>query len=133
MRVMYLLPAGRCTSTHRPRVTAITAIWHVMEKGTGKHGEAQHCFPYASPLARDRSAGAMKLTTAAVAALAMPPGKSDHIEWDADLPGFGIRIRNGPDRTSYGLVRTPRPSAISPRIGRRSASVLLPTSPAPRL
>ena len=41
----------------------------------------------------------MKLTTASVAALAMPIGKSDHITWDADLPGFGVRLRG--DRKSY--------------------------------
>ena len=35
----------------------------------------------------------MKLTTAAVAALALPPGKADHIEWDETLPGFGVRLR----------------------------------------
>jgi len=35
----------------------------------------------------------MKLTTAVVASLALPPGKSDHIEWDDTLPGFGVRLR----------------------------------------
>jgi hypothetical protein len=41
----------------------------------------------------------MKLTTAAVTALKMPAGKSDHIAWDDELPGFGVRLRN--DRKSY--------------------------------
>ena len=35
----------------------------------------------------------MKLTTAVVADLALPPGKGDHIEWDDTLPGFGVRLR----------------------------------------
>ena len=35
----------------------------------------------------------MKFTTAAVAGLALPPGKDDHIEWDDTLPGFGVRLR----------------------------------------
>lgn len=35
----------------------------------------------------------MKLTTATVTALALPPGKADHLEWDDDLPGFGVRLR----------------------------------------
>jgi integrase len=35
----------------------------------------------------------MKLTTAAVAALGLPVGKADHIEWDDTLPGFGVRLR----------------------------------------
>ena len=35
----------------------------------------------------------MKLTKDTVAALALPAGKSDHIEWDDMLPGFGVRLR----------------------------------------
>ena len=37
----------------------------------------------------------MKLTASAVAALKLPVGKTDHIEWDADLRGFGFRLRLG--------------------------------------
>ena len=37
----------------------------------------------------------MKLTRDAVAALTLPAGKTDHIEWDDDLPGFGVRLRGG--------------------------------------
>jgi integrase len=35
----------------------------------------------------------MKLTTESAAALRMPAGKIDHIEWDDNLPGFGVRMR----------------------------------------
>ena len=35
----------------------------------------------------------MKFTKDTVAALTMPPGKTDHIEWDTELPGFGVRLR----------------------------------------
>ncbi len=35
----------------------------------------------------------MKLTKDTVAALALPAGKADHIEWDDMLPGFGVRLR----------------------------------------
>jgi integrase len=35
----------------------------------------------------------MKLTADSVAALKMPAGKLDHIEWDDSLPGFGVRLR----------------------------------------
>ena len=35
----------------------------------------------------------MKLTTSTVAALALPHGKSDHIEWCDAMPGFGVRLR----------------------------------------
>ena len=37
----------------------------------------------------------MKLTKDSVAGLAMPAGKTDHIEWDDALPGFGVRLRGG--------------------------------------
>jgi integrase len=41
----------------------------------------------------------MKIDTKTIAALALPPGKTDHIEWDQDLSGFGARIRQGGKRT----------------------------------
>ena len=37
----------------------------------------------------------MKLTATAVSALALPPAKREHFVWDADLPGFGVRLRGG--------------------------------------
>jgi integrase len=40
----------------------------------------------------------MKLTAKTVASLELPPGKSDHIEWDDDVPGFGLRLRAGGSR-----------------------------------
>jgi integrase len=41
----------------------------------------------------------MKLTQRSVAALALPPGKSDYIHFDDDIAGFGLRIREGGSRT----------------------------------
>ena len=35
----------------------------------------------------------MKLTQRNVAKLRLPSGKTDHIEWDDALPGFGVRLR----------------------------------------
>ena len=35
----------------------------------------------------------MKLTQKAVVALTLPVGKTDHFEWDDELPGFGYRLR----------------------------------------
>jgi len=35
----------------------------------------------------------MKLTKDAVTALSLPPGKTDHFEWDEALPGFAVRLR----------------------------------------
>jgi hypothetical protein len=37
----------------------------------------------------------MSFTETAIAALKLPIGKTDHIEWDSDLPGFGVRLRLG--------------------------------------
>ncbi|MGZ3323846.1 MAG: integrase arm-type DNA-binding domain-containing protein, partial [Xanthobacteraceae bacterium] len=41
----------------------------------------------------------MRFTKASVAALQLPDGKRDHVEWDDELPGFGVRIRAGGSRT----------------------------------
>lgn len=35
----------------------------------------------------------MKLTTAAIAALALPSGKDDFTWWDDEIAGFGYRLR----------------------------------------
>jgi integrase len=35
----------------------------------------------------------MEFTKSTITALAMPVGKADHIEWDRDLPSFGVRLR----------------------------------------
>jgi hypothetical protein len=37
----------------------------------------------------------VKLTVKATASLKLPPGKKDCIAWDDDVPGFGIRLREG--------------------------------------
>ena len=41
----------------------------------------------------------MKFTKDVVATLTMPPGKTDHIVWDAGMPGFGCRLRD--DRKNW--------------------------------
>ena len=35
----------------------------------------------------------MRLTAATIRNLPLPPGKTDHIFFDSDLPGFGLRVR----------------------------------------
>jgi integrase len=41
----------------------------------------------------------MKLTAAKTAAAALPPGKTEFIYWDDDVPGLGLRLREGGSRT----------------------------------
>lgn len=41
----------------------------------------------------------IRFTDAYVRKLAPPAGKTDHIAWDPDLPGFGVRLR--PSKASY--------------------------------
>src|SRR5436309_4538776 len=55
------------------------------------------CFPNPAGEGWEANEGPMRLTKDTVAALAMPAGKDDYIEWDEDLPGFGVRLRRRPD------------------------------------
>lgn len=41
----------------------------------------------------------MKLTQRTISALDVPRGKIEHIVFDEDLPGFGLRVRRGGART----------------------------------
>ena len=41
----------------------------------------------------------IRFTDAFVRRLTVPAGKTDHIQWDPDLPGFGVRLR--PAKASY--------------------------------
>lgn len=40
----------------------------------------------------------MKLTAKSFSALKLPEGKSDHLFWDDEIPGFGLRLRAGGSR-----------------------------------
>src|SRR5450631_2489238 len=40
----------------------------------------------------------MKLTAKGVRALALPDGKTDHLFWDDEIPGLGLRLRAGGSR-----------------------------------
>jgi integrase len=42
--------------------------------------------------------GTLKLSVKETAGLELPRGKTDHIEWDDELGGFGIRLREGGSR-----------------------------------
>src|SRR5262245_3762020 len=35
----------------------------------------------------------MKLTAKSIATVTLPPGKTDHFEWDDELTGYGLRVR----------------------------------------
>src|ERR1700722_4392306 len=48
---------------------------------------------------------AMRLTTANLARLQFPAGKSEMIVFDEALPGFGVRLRSGGKRTWIAQFR----------------------------
>src|SRR5262249_50602377 len=54
----------------------------------------------------------MKLTKETVAKLALPPGKTEHVVWDTDIPGFGVRLR--PHSATY--IFRYRRGARQPRV-----------------
>jgi integrase len=41
----------------------------------------------------------MKLTAKVIRGLQLPDGKSDHLFWDDEIPGFGLRVRAGGSRS----------------------------------
>jgi integrase len=47
----------------------------------------------------------MKLSKATIAKLKLPPGKIDHVVFDAELKGFGVRLRAGGKRTWIAQYR----------------------------
>src|SRR5262245_31333068 len=62
-------------------------------KDTEGHRESSHDLP------SNGEVPAMKLTVGGISGLDLPKGKSDHIVWDDDVPGFGVRLREGGSRT----------------------------------
>jgi integrase len=75
----------------------------------------------------------MKLTARSITALRLPPGKTDHIEFDDAIPGFGLRLREAGSRTwifQYSLgpkqrrLVIGRASALTPEMAREQAAIL---------
>jgi integrase len=75
----------------------------------------------------------MKLTQKAIAALALPEGKTETIVFDEDLPGFGVRIRAGGARTwvyqykignQHRRITLGNTTALSPARARETAGDL---------
>jgi integrase len=60
----------------------------------------------------------MKLTTKSVAAAALPPGRDDHVIWDDEMPGYGLRLRAGSGRIRRTFI-------VQYRTGGRSRRLLL--------
>jgi integrase len=71
----------------------------------------------------------MKLDAKTIATLRLPPGKHDHVEWDDDLPGFGLRLRLGKDRVrrSWVVQYRPRGSRRTPKSTLGSVETVTPT------
>ena len=83
----------------------------------------------------------MKLTQPIANHLALPPGKSDAIFFDDDMPGLGLRLRSGGKRSwifQYGIGSKQRrmslgtAPALSLAAARRTATELLTASAAQR-
>jgi hypothetical protein len=75
----------------------------------------------------------MKLTIRSAAQLTLPAGKRDAIFWDEDIRGFGLRLREGGERSwvyRYRFGHTQRSiklgnaSAVSLTVARKNASKL---------
>jgi integrase len=85
----------------------------------------------------------MKLTKANIGALELPAGKADHIEFDEDMPGFGLRLRKGGKRVwvvqykigakqrrkTIGTIATLDPAAARKQAGKELAEVKLGKDP----
>src|SRR5260221_4480966 len=59
----------------------------------------------------------MRLTAAAIRSLSLPEGKSEAIFFDDDVPGFGLRLRDGGSRSfvfQYKLGAKQRRIALGP-------------------
>jgi integrase len=66
----------------------------------------------------------MKLTTKSVAAAVLPAGRTDHVIWDADMAGFGCRLRAGSGRIRRTFIVQYRVAGRSRRLLLGSADVL---------
>jgi integrase len=65
-------------------------------------------------------------TDSAIAGLRIPSGKSEHIEWHPDVPGFGVRLR-GDSRTyvvQYRIGQKQRRDSLGPTTRLRLADAL---------
>src|SRR6516225_4395933 len=83
--------AGEGTRTHNPCKSLILAIHFQCKEGTRGHEGAGRTYPKPTPnFSRARP---MRLTTATIRALALPPGATDKTYFDDGLPGFGLRLR----------------------------------------
>jgi integrase len=86
----------------------------------------------------------VKLTKTSVANLVVPRGKIEHVVFDDDIPGFGVRLREGGSRTwifqyrqggkqrrlSFGSVSALRLSEARAEASKLHAKVRLGTDPA---
>jgi integrase len=67
----------------------------------------------------------VKLTSKSVATLSLPAGKSDHIEWDTEIPRFGYRLRMGAGgRINRSWIVQYRHAGVSRRLLLGSGDVL---------
>ena len=77
-----------------------------------------------------------RLTATTIRTLVLPPGKADHVFFDSDLPGFGLRMRATGAKTwmvQYAIAGKTRrmvlgsPAVLDPGKAREAAKDLLAT------
>jgi integrase len=66
----------------------------------------------------------MKLTAKSVAAAELPAGRTDHVVWDGELAGLGLRLRTGGGRVRRTFIVQYRAAGRSRRLLLGSADVL---------
>ena len=66
-----------------------------------------------------KTSAAMKLTAKSVAAAQLPPGRDDHVIWDPEIAGYGLRLR------AAGSGRIRRTFIVQYRAAGRSRRLLL--------
>jgi integrase len=66
----------------------------------------------------------MKLNAKTVVAAALPAGRDDHVVWDDDMPGYGLRLREGGGRVRRTFIIQYRAAGRSRRLLLGSADVL---------
>lgn len=76
-----------------------TSVFTIYELLSVSANDSQRLPISSHRLPRTTESDPLRLTAKNIANLELPPGKTDHIHWDDDVPGFGLRMRAGGSRS----------------------------------